>query len=206
MKAINKLFTDRELVDKTKETLNKLGNKNKITLNWIPGHSNYRGNEIADRLAKRGNKEEIFGPEPHIPIGKKAEKSRWDESISEAQAIRWRESPSCRQTKLFFQGIRRNETRYILKMNRMEIARTIGIITGHDLLNKHSFRTGFVMSPYCRYCEEEDETSVHLIGECPVFMIRRREILGNYFIKEEDIKEIRLKDIVRFMEGIGSEE
>ena len=156
--------------------MNKLGENNKITLNWIPGHSNYRGNEIADRLAKRGNKEKIFGPEPYIPIGKRAEKSMWEENICRAQVARWRESPACRQTKLFFQGIRRNETKYLLKMSRREIARTIGIITGHDLLNKHSFRTGFAISPNCRYCEEEEETSVHIIGECPVFVNKRREI------------------------------
>ena len=201
LKAIDKIFTDSSLIDKTKETLNKLGCRNEIILNWIPGHSNYRGNEIADRLAKRGNKEEIFGPEPHMPIGKRAEKTIWEENIRKAQIIRWRESPSCRQTKLFFQGIRRNETKYLLRMSRIEIARTIGIITGHDLLNKQSFRTGFVISPDCRYCEEEEETSVHLIGECPVFMKRRREILGNFFIKEEEVKDIKLSCLVRCVGG-----
>ena len=206
MKALDKIFSDSSLIDKTKETLNRLGNNNKITLSWIPGHSNYRGNEIADRLAKRGNREEIFGPEPHIPIGRRAEKSMWEENIRKAQVIRWRESPACRQTKLFFQGIRRNETKYLLRMNRVEIARTIGIITGHDLLNKHSFRTGFAMSPNCRYCEEEEETSVHIIGECPVFINRRREILGNFYLREEEMLELRINSIVRFMKGIGEEE
>ena len=206
LKAINKIFTDSQLIDKTKETLNELGTKNDITLSWIPGHSNYRGNEIADRLAKRGNKEKTYGPEPHLPIGKKAEKTMLEGKIQSEQIKRWRESPSCRQTKLFFQGIRRNETKYLLGMSRVEIARTIGIITGHDMLNKHSFRTGFAMSPNCRYCEEEEETSVHIIGECPVFMNRRREMLGNFFLKEEDIIDLKLNRIVKYMKEVGEDE
>ena len=48
------------------------------------------------------------------------------------------------------------------------------MITGHDTFNKHSFRTGYAMSPYCRFCEEEEETSIHIITDCPVFTGRRR--------------------------------
>ena len=206
LKAIDRIFTDSQLIDKTKEILNKLGTENTIMLSWIPGHSNYRGNEIADRLAKRGNKENIFGPEPLLPIGRRAEKAMWEENIQKEQIKRWRESPSCRQTKLFFQGIRRNETKYVLGMSRVEIARTIGIITGHDMLNKHSFRSGYAISPNCRYCEEEEETSVHIIGECPVFVNRRREILGSFFLNEEEIVELRLNRIVKYMRGVGEEE
>ena len=61
------------------------------------------------------------------------------------------------------------------------------------------------MSPNCRYCEEEEETSVHIIGECPVF-VNRRGILGNFFLNEEEIVELRLNKIVKYMKGVGEEE
>ena len=31
---------------------------NKVTVNWIPGHKGYEGNEIADKLAKAGSMKE----------------------------------------------------------------------------------------------------------------------------------------------------
>ena len=36
-------------------TLNSLGINNDVTLRWIPAHSGYQGNEIADQLAKAGS-------------------------------------------------------------------------------------------------------------------------------------------------------
>ena len=36
------------------DNLNELGKTSEVTVNWIPGHSNYDGNEIADLLANCG--------------------------------------------------------------------------------------------------------------------------------------------------------
>ena len=82
---------------------------------------------------------------------------------------RWRESPACRQTKLFFQGIKRNETKSLLKMNRMNTRRLCRAITGHNGLNYHASKMDNmgIISPFCRLCEEQDETFYHLIKECP---------------------------------------
>ena len=52
--------------------LNKLGEKNKVTVAWIPGHRGFEGNELADKLAKEGahiNKEStIKSAIPHSHI------------------------------------------------------------------------------------------------------------------------------------------
>ena len=39
--------------------LNELGKTNTVTINWIPGHQGYEGNEIADSLAKNGKERPI---------------------------------------------------------------------------------------------------------------------------------------------------
>ena len=51
-----------------KKALNKLTIKNQVQLNWIPAHQGFRGNEVADRLAKRGASLVVAGPEPIIPV------------------------------------------------------------------------------------------------------------------------------------------
>ena len=55
------------LVDNCIKLLNDLGNKNTLTVEWIPGHEGYKGNERADCLAKRGAQLQIIGPEPFCP-------------------------------------------------------------------------------------------------------------------------------------------
>ena len=55
IKALDKIKIKANSVQKCKESLNKLANKNNtIQIIWIPSHSNYDGNEIADLLAKAG--------------------------------------------------------------------------------------------------------------------------------------------------------
>ncbi|XP_050680629.1 uncharacterized protein LOC126976369 [Leptidea sinapis] len=43
-------------------------NNNQVTLQWIKGHSNSRGNDAADELARRGSAMTAKGPEPTIPL------------------------------------------------------------------------------------------------------------------------------------------
>ena len=47
-------MTRNEIIKDCHEILNSLGKSNKVTINWIPGHKGYEGNEIADKLAKAG--------------------------------------------------------------------------------------------------------------------------------------------------------
>ena len=56
-------------------TLNKLGVNNKLTITWIPGHRGFEGNELADKLAKKGahlkKEDTIQSAIPHSFILKK---------------------------------------------------------------------------------------------------------------------------------------
>ena len=54
IKSLQKRITRNEIIKECHEILNNLGKTNKVTINWIPEHEAYEGNEIADKLAKAG--------------------------------------------------------------------------------------------------------------------------------------------------------
>ena len=50
------------------KNLNILGKDNDVTIAWMPGHTEFQGNEKADILAKSGSALNCSGPEPFISI------------------------------------------------------------------------------------------------------------------------------------------
>ncbi|KAJ8911751.1 hypothetical protein NQ315_003651 [Exocentrus adspersus] len=49
-------------------SLAALGQRNKVRLAWVPGHSGVAGNEEADVLARKGSSDTLTGPEPAIGL------------------------------------------------------------------------------------------------------------------------------------------
>ncbi|KAJ8912719.1 hypothetical protein NQ315_012273 [Exocentrus adspersus] len=49
-------------------SLAALGQRNKVRLVWVPGHSGVAGNEEADVLARKGSSDTLTGPEPAIGL------------------------------------------------------------------------------------------------------------------------------------------
>ena len=66
------MINTQRTVSECKRVLNKLNENNKVNLNWIPAHSFQLGNEIADRLAKRGANNIDKGFEPRLPISEES--------------------------------------------------------------------------------------------------------------------------------------
>ncbi|XP_020297722.1 uncharacterized protein LOC109862173 [Pseudomyrmex gracilis] len=55
--ALAKTTTESSVVWDCMQALNRLGERNNITLVWVPGHQDIQGNEVADSLAKLGTLE-----------------------------------------------------------------------------------------------------------------------------------------------------
>ena len=68
IQALDKIKIKSHSVSSCKNALRKLTKRNTVKLIWIPSHSNYDGNEIADILAKAGSKSELSV----IPTAKKS--------------------------------------------------------------------------------------------------------------------------------------
>ena len=72
----------------------------------------------------------------------------------------------------------RSEFRQVKHFSRNELGLYIQAITGQNNLN---YLNSIIVKDYsslCRFCEEEDETIVHIVEDCPVFNTTRSGILG----------------------------
>ena len=58
IQALENKSINSKIVLKTAQQLQILSRKNKVTLQWIPSHSGYAGNETADELANQGRDEQ----------------------------------------------------------------------------------------------------------------------------------------------------
>ena len=70
-------------------------------------------------------------------------------------------------TKEFFQGPNKAQAKYVLKLGRLDLARFIKLITGHNGLFYFKSKIDPVISPLCRFCLEQNETFYHLLHDCP---------------------------------------
>ena len=64
----------------------------------------------------------------------------------------------------------------------------VEIVTGQNNLNYIQNKIYPMLSPLCRFCEEEEETFFHFLTDCPVFNEKRSEILLSRDVKPEDWK------------------
>ena len=72
-------------------------------------------------------------------------------------------------------------------------------ITGHNFLAKHQNRIGEAVAPECRLCEEDFETFIHLVTNCPRLRLSRLEYLGIDNLEHDDGWKIR--DILKYIQS-----
>ena len=88
---------------------------------------------------------------------------------------RWMKGNDSRQTRLFFERIDLSKSQKITKLDRTNIGRMIRAITGHDFRKRHEGLVRGVEASNCRFCEREEETSSHIINDCPRLAEKRMD-------------------------------
>jgi len=139
-------------------------NKARIKILWIPSHINIEGNEAADNQAKRGS----FLNQDEIPIEKdivkaKIKRERYNiEHEGARQKFKERREPKQAIEKRWPHKIKVLYTR---------------------LRTNHSAELGYYQKKInneeegkCRLCHDKEETSEHLVCDCPGLEMTRREI------------------------------
>ena len=183
IKALGGFVSNNSFVNKLKHQLNSIADLNLVILNWLPGHMGYRGNEVADRMAKFATTHPPLGCEPYLPVGSRKLETLSKELMASKQNVRWKRLGTCKYTKRVFHELRPRESRWVMKQSRGRLNRLTGFITGHCRLLSHQFKLGNSVTPICRLCEEEEETSWHILGECPTISKQRFMTMGHCFLE-----------------------
>ena len=130
------------------KALQEIACHRRVALQWIPAHCGVPGNEQADQLAKQGAREEQ--PEN-------------SSSYSEV----------CSLIRSLNKPPRTRDDYHLLTRKQQSVL--VRLRTGHNHLNNHmSRKLKLVPSPTCP-CNEADQTTEHILQECPLFEAERAE-------------------------------
>ena len=89
----------------------------------------------------------------------------------------WNAYKEARQTKIWFPIPVIKKSLQILDMNRGNLSRLVQFLTGHNNLKRHrNIQNGVNDPESCRLCQEDEESSYHVIAECPAMQYFRRKI------------------------------
>ena len=105
----------------------------------------------------------------------------------------------CRQAKEFLTGCNAQNTRFLLSLSKSNLRKTVGILTGHKVLNYHLHKMGLANSQLCRMCADEPETARHFVCTCPALRSLRAKCLGDYYIAPSEQMELKLTSILAFI-------
>ena len=197
IKALKSYLVFTKCVCECKRILNKLSEQNTVCLNWIPGHEGQLGNEIADRLAKRGADLQTEGMEPRMVTAPCVTKTALENWFKNRQNISWKNRTDCRQTKLVLPDIDHNWKKCAKYLDRNGMRIITQIATGHASLKRHKFIMGLEDSPNCEMCGME-QTPIHILTECPSLSGQRAMILNRPTVEVNMLSKFSPMRIVKF--------
>lgn len=199
IKALANPRCNSQTVLDCKHNLNQLGLHNTITIYWIPGHSNHRGNEEADRLANVGSATHFDDPTPVLKLGAFYAENKIDEWIHQLEDDLWDKQTGLRLSKRLINVDLHCKA---INCNRSSIRQFIGYLTGHHVTRDYLFKIGRGTDQGCRICESDIETTEHLLLNCPGLDYIRFIVLGSHKLTDRDIRSAQCKDLVRFINRV----
>ena len=143
----------------------------KIWLQWIPGHADVAGNEIADRLAKCGAQKEQIDTD----VTQETVKQILKTNSKEEWMRRWTTGSTGRS--VFSEMTKPNSKDSINKLNRADQSLIFQLRTGHSRLNSNLNRINPMNPPNCRNCNAPYETTKHVLLECTGSRALQKELL-----------------------------
>jgi ribonuclease HI len=157
-----------------------------LTIRWISSHSDVKGNEEADRLAKEAaaGRSSRRVDLPHIlrsplPVSASATKQEYHKTLKEMWQTIWEESPRRLSFSQIDPNFPFNRFRKLLfTLSRKQASTIMQIRTGHIPLNKYLKRIGKSETDECQGCNAAAiETVNHFMFVCPAYDVARQELV-----------------------------
>ena len=193
-----------------------------VTFRWISSHSEVKGNEAADRLAKAASQGHSTRREdlPHLlrsqlPVSISAVKQEFQAQLNRKWAKMWSETPRKDKFSRIDPNFPFNQFRKkLFKLTRNQASLIMQLRTGHIPLNFYLHRIGKIDTDKCTKCLEGPanlqitETINHYLFECQAYdearqvlttEIGRRQLSLSKIMKSTD----NLKSLVTFINRSG---
>ncbi|XP_048478231.1 uncharacterized protein LOC125488794 [Plutella xylostella] len=203
LKALTSAEVNSKLIMECILILNKIGANNRVTLRWVPGHCGINGNEEADELARLGAESLPLGPEPIIGLPKCTSRREIKDWAQNQSLEAWNNVPGQHHARALIVGYSQKFTRRALELTRNQLRVLTRTLSGHCRLNSHLHKMGLSDTPTCRFCNEEDETPMHILCECEAIIHKRNRILGGYKLAPIDVRSLSPGKIIRFIKDLG---
>lgn len=182
-----------------KRALDQVRIHHSVTVVWVPGHSDIKGNEAADELARQGSAMSAMGPEPIIPVGPSLVKNWIKQQLTRGFVSHWRSLPGMRISKSFICDPRQNYGIHHLSCDRGTTRTLVGLLTGHGPFLSHMEKIGAIQgATACRKCGEGLETTTHILCDCPALWRGRMQHLGVAYPQGDEIQKIPLQQMASF--------
>jgi ribonuclease HI len=170
----------------TVNSLNALAKSGKnVTLQWVRGHTNTAGNNLANFMAKTGSTLQTMGPEPFLALSRAVCRQAARDQLQYLWIDKWQRSIHYRQTKIFFPAPDSTNSRHLLKQSGAETGLLARHLTGFSNLNYAQSLQQHGLDPTCRLCGEHREESHHIICHCPALIQTRIDTLCQITITDE---------------------
>ena len=163
----------------TAETMKSAGSK--VNLYWIPAHIGIEGNEKADTLASEESSRPGIDKRIKNGLTSHEQESIYKEYLKKVNLDELRRDNL--KANIHFR-VRTGPIKWHQHKSRQAARVLFRLRTGHNRLNAHQNRFNPHIDPACSYCEEEEETTEHVLLKCPALEMERQAI-SQYLTKNK---------------------
>ena len=144
----------------------------------MKGHCGIIGNERADVLAKEGASDPLREVIQIPKLPPSVIKFLYREGLEHGWNKYWQSRMDYHQTKQWFPTICKKISFKLFQKGRKKFSEAVQLITGHNFPQRHKVIVQDDIDPLCKSCGEDEETSHHVVAECPAFAAIRLRVLG----------------------------